>query len=329
MSTPGELMALVEEARGPDGLRRLLASMGQGVSPELAEACWRARLTLSGRELQVFRPGRAFPAISITGTRCELMCAYCRGRYLKGMLPATSPEELLRLCASLARRGAEGVLISGGFNRHGVLPVRPFLRAIRAVKEELGLRIAIHPGLVDQQLAEELVSAGVDIALFDLVGDEETIRDVIGLDRRPEDYLASLRALRDAGVPVLAPHVCLGMRGGVLSGELDALKMAREVGPDVLVLIIFVPTRGTPLWDREPPGLSDVAKLMAIARLMFPDVPVALGCMRPRGPYKRQVDPLAVRLGLDRIALPSKSALREAEALGLDVVWRDVCCAVP
>jgi len=36
-----------------------------------------------------------------------------------------------------------------------------------------------------------------------------------------------------------------------------------------------------------------------------------------------------VRLGLDRIALPSRRALEEAEARGLHVVWRGVCCAVP
>jgi len=329
MGIPRWLGEVLEEASGPSGLRTLITSLEGPLFSELAEACWRTRLTSFDNELQVFRPGERFPPISITGRRCELMCKYCLGRYLRGMIPAESPSELLKLCSSLAKRGAEGVLISGGFDKHGVLPVRPFLSVIRAVKESLGLTIAIHPGLVDRELAEELFSAGVDIALFDIVGDEETIRNVIGLNKSPRDYAVSLRALREAGIPVLAPHVCLGVRGGELSGELEALKMARAVRPDVLVLIIFVPTRGTPFWGREPPSPGDVGKLMAIARLMFPNTPVALGCMRPRGPYKAEVDALAVRLGLDRIALPSRRALEEAEALGLHVVWRGVCCAVP
>ena len=329
MGAPRWLEERLEKASGPGGLSELLSSLeGQRFS-ELAEACWRTRLAGFGRELQAFRPGERFPPISITGRRCELMCKYCLGRYLRGMLPAESPTKLLELCSSLARRGAEGVLISGGFDRHGVLPVRPFLSTIRAVKERFGLRIAIHPGLVDRGLAEELCSAGVDIALFDLVGDEDTIRNVIGLDKHPEDYMASLKALKEAGIPVIAPHICIGMKGGRLSGELEALKMARAVRPDVLVLIIFVPTRGTPFWGREPPKPGDVGKLMAVARLIFPGTPVALGCMRPRGPYKAEVDALAVRLGLDRIALPSRRALEEAEALGLHTIWRGVCCAVP
>ena len=329
MGARGWLEEALEKASGPSGLRELLSSLAGQRFSELAEACWRTRLMSFGRELQVFRPGERFPPISITGRKCELMCKYCLGRYLRGMLPAESPGKLLKLCSSLAKKGAEGVLISGGFDKHGVLPVRPFLPTIRKVRERLGLKIAIHPGLVDRGLAEELCSAGVDIALFDLVGDEDTIRNVIGLDKRPEDYMASLKALKEAGIPVMAPHICIGMKGGRLSGELEALKMARAVRPDVLVLIIFVPTRGTPLWDREPPKPGDVGRLMAIARLMFPETPVALGCMRPRGPYKAEVDVLAVKLGLDRIALPSKRALKEARALDLDIVWRGVCCAVP
>jgi len=247
------------------------------------------------------------------------------------MIKAETPEKFIRVCTSLAERGALGILVSGGYTREGILPVRPFLKAIRYVKDHLGLKVAIHPGLVGPDLAEELASAGVDVALCEVVGDELTIREAIGLDKGPGDYLASMMALRDAGIPRLAPHVCLGIRGGLLSGELEALKMVKAVGPDVLVLIIFVPTPGTPYGAREPPGPAEVGKLMALARLMLPDVPVALGCMRPRkdGSYRRTVEELALRLGLNRIALPSKETLELARSLGLEVVRRPVCCALP
>ncbi len=330
MKVWAELKGLVEEATGPSGLRAVLAGMeGLGLDV-LREECWRLRLAVSGRELRAFRPGRRFPAISITGGRCELMCKYCRGRYLKGMIPAETPAKLWKVCSSLAEAGAEGVLISGGYTREGVLPVRPFIPTIRAVVERLGLKVAVHPGLVDRALAEELAAAGVEVAFCELVGDEGTMKEAMGLDKRPEDYLASALALRDAGVPYLSPHVCIGIKGGELAGELDALKMAKAVGADVLVLIVFVPTRGTPYRGREPPALADVSKLMALTRLMFPDAPVALGCMRPRSrPYRDQLDVIAVRLGLDRIALPARAAVEEARALGLEVSWHDICCGLP
>ena len=325
-----EIRSLVEEAKGPGGLRTLLDHLRGPLFSELARECWELGLSRHGRTLLAFRPGLRFPAISITGTRCALRCKYCSGYYLKGMISAETPEELWRVCSSLAERGAEGVLISGGYDRHGVLPVRPFLRTLRAIKERLGLKLAIHPGLVDRELAEELVSAGVDVALCELVGDRETVREAIGMDKGPEDYEAALLALREAGIPHLAPHVCIGIKGGELAGELEALRIAAKAEPDVLVLIIFMPTPGTPYADREPPALEDVVKLMALTRCLFSDVPVALGCMRPRKrPYRERVDVAAVELGLDRIVLPAKAALRAAEEKGLEVKWRDVCCALP
>ena len=326
----GELEQIVEEASGPEGLVEVLASMDGEVLKALRSDCWRARLRSFGRQLLAFRPWPKFPSISITGRRCELMCKYCMGAYLKGMLHAERPEELLELCSRLADKGANGVLISGGYTRDGVLPVRPFLKAIRAVKERFGLTVAIHPGLVGRELAEEIASAGVDVALCEVLGDEGTIREAVGLDKKPEDYLASMLALRDAGVPKLAPHVPIGMWGGVLAGELEALKMVRAARPDVLVLIVFMPTRGTPYATRKPPGLADVEKLMAVARLMFPSTPVALGCMRPRErSYRARLDVAAVELGLDRIVLPAGEAVEKAGGLGLEVAWRDTCCAIP
>ena len=329
MRTWEEIRGLVEEARGSRGLEEVLASIGPSELEELAERCWSLRLARFGRELQVFYPWRRFPAISITGHRCELGCKYCRGRYLRGMISAETPGELIRVCSSLAEKGAEGILISGGYTREGILPVGPFLEAIRHVKEHFGLRIAIHPGLVGPDMACELAEAGVDLALCEVFGDEETLREAVGLRRHPGDYLASMRALKEAGLR-LAPHICLGIRGGRLSGELEALRMARDVGPDVLVLIIFIPTPGTPYGDRSPPDPADVEKLMALARLMLPDVPMALGCMRPRrGPYREAVEEAALRMGFNRMALPGKKALELARRLGLEVVRREVCCALP
>ena len=324
------LRELVEGARGREGLYAILEQVNAEALKALRADCWRVRLEGFGRSLLAFRPWPRFPAISITGHRCELMCKYCMGTYLRGMIPVETPGELLKVCSSLAEKGATGVLISGGYTREGVLPIRPFLRAIRAVKE-LGLTIAVHPGLVSQELAEEIASAGIDIALCEVIGDEDTVREAVGLaEKGPGDYLASMQALRDAGVPTIAPHIPIGMLGGSLAGELEALKMARAVRPDVVVMIVFMPTRGTPYAGRRPPELDSVAKVLAIARLMFPRTPVALGCMRPRErPYKARLDVAAVELGLDRIVLPSKEAVGRAYELGLSVEWRDECCAVP
>jgi hypothetical protein len=51
--------------------------------------------------------------------------------------------------------------------------------------------------------------------------------------------------------------------------------------------------------------------------------------MRPKGRYRAELDLLAVRAGLDRIAVPTPGAVREATSLGLRPVWSEECCVFP
>jgi uncharacterized radical SAM superfamily protein len=49
--------------------------------------------------------------------------------------------------------------------------------------------------------------------------------------------------------------------------------------------------------------------------------------MRPYGAYRRAVDELAVRAGLNGIVNPSANVASLAATLGLTVIGRDECCA--
>ena len=75
-----------------------------------------------------------------------------------------------------------------------------------------------------------------------------------------------------------------------------------------------------------PPDVEEVAALLAEARLRFPDVPLHLGCMRPRRAYRARLDPLAVRAGVNVLVSPSREGKAAAEALGLEVVQTRECC---
>jgi len=76
-----------------------------------------------------------------------------------------------------------------------------------------------------------------DIVSFDFVADKETIREVYGLEREPEDYLRVYRALRRK-VPVM-PHLTLGLKEGKWDGEescLGSFGERRGRWPDVYCL---------------------------------------------------------------------------------------------
>ncbi|MHA2086550.1 MAG: hypothetical protein ACXABD_22645, partial [Candidatus Thorarchaeota archaeon] len=63
---------------------------------------------------------------SVTGMACSLMCDHCEGRLLKGMEPALDPETLLQKCTEAKEKGGEGVLISGGSDARGHVPLARF-----------------------------------------------------------------------------------------------------------------------------------------------------------------------------------------------------------
>ena len=268
----------------------------------------------------------AFPSISVTGPFCALKCKHCEGRVLRTMHPAPSPAKLFDLCSRLKEKGAVGCLISGGCLPNGSVPLRRFIGAIARIKRELGLTVVVHTGLIDGLTARRLKEAGVDAALIDVIGSDETIRDVYRLRRGVEDYKAALRALHDSGIPFV-PHILVGLHYGRLLGELQALRMIAKYSPSAVIVIALIPIPGTRMEGVKPPSPLDVARVMAIARVMMPKTPLALGCMRPPGRHRVETDRLAIEVGVEGIAFPTEEAVELARSLGLRVSFSHLCCS--
>ena len=282
------------------------------------EAAWRVRQAR-------FEPQIAFAypvdtaLVSVTGAQCALDCAHCGGYYLRHM---QSIEE--------ANAGdAPSVLISGGCDPQGRVPVVEVLDRVAGLRANRP-RLNWHLGLIDASTADAVagVMAPGDVVSFDVVGDRQTIREVYGLDATPADYEAAYRLLRRTLPPTVrvVPHITIGLRGGQLGHERPAMDALARCGLDTLVMLVLIPTPGTRYADRSPPEVEQVAWLLAEARQRFPDVPLHLGCMRPRRAYRARLDPLAVRAGVNLLVSPSREGKAAAQALGLQVVKTRECC---
>ena len=269
---------------------------------------------------------KAFPSISITGSSCALKCKHCNGKVLDTMYPAQTPEALFDLCVKLKNNGAVGCLISGGCLPDGSVPIDKFVDAIAKIKKNLGLTVVTHTGVIDFSTTKRLKDAGVDAALIDIIGSDETISEVYRLDVSVEDYDRSLRAFHEAGIPFV-PHVLVGLHYGELKGELEALKMIAKYSPSAVITIAFMPIHGTPMENVIPPEPEDIVRILSIARLLMPDTPLVLGCMRPKGEQRTKTDLLAVRAGVDAIAFPVEEAIRLAESMNLEISFSSLCCS--
>jgi len=267
-----------------------------------------------------------FPTISITGKACALMCKHCGGTVLNTMYPATSPDALFELCAQLKEKGAKGCLISGGCLPDGAVPLGRFVDSIAKIKHQLGLTVFVHTGVIDFKTAHGLKTAGVDAALLDIIGSNETLKEIFNLEASVKDYANSLKALYEAGIEFV-PHVIVGLHYGKLQGELHALRMVSELNPSALVIIAFMPIRGTEMENVKPPGPIDIAKVIAAAKLMLPDTPLVLGCMRSKDKHRSETEILAIEAGVDAIAFPTEDAVEFAQSHGCETSFSSFCCS--
>ncbi len=278
------------------------------------------------RTIDCFYPGHGFPAISVTGGQCALNCKHCSRKYLEGMIPATKPEELLEVAEALAERGAKGFLLSGGSDAGGVVGVADFADAISEIKSTTDLLVNAHVGLTKRPELQRLVRAGVDAFSTDLYGDKDTIADVLGIGATPEDYLRVITDLGELGALRVAPHICMGIRGGKLGGEARALEALRPLAPEVLIIISLIPTKGTSYSGVKVPDHSMTVQVVRKAREQLPDTKLLLGCMRSK--LDRSSEEEMVEAGIDGIVLPAPATVDALRKKGYGTRKRATCCAM-
>ncbi len=270
----------------------------------------------------------AWPAISVTGAECALNCDHCRAEILKPMRPATTPEALWQAASGLARRGVGGMLLTGGSNSRNEVVYEPYLPVIRRIKDAFPhFRIAAHTGLVDRHAAQGLAGSGVDVAMLDIIGAQDTVTRVYHLKRAVADFEASLAHLAATGMRVV-PHVVIGLHYGRLLGEWRALEMIAPYAPAATVLVVAMPYYASPSRPFRVPESREVGGFFLDARGLLPGVPLLLGCARPAGKVKAEIDAYGVMAGLDGIAHPAEGTVELARKTGREARLSAGCCSV-
>ncbi|MEN5082842.1 radical SAM protein [Bosea sp. TWI1241] len=317
-------MALAAEVGLPDVLADRLAAIGLPYRERLFRASTPSFRQFDSDELGACRSG-AFPAFSITGGTCALNCKHCRAEILKPMIPTGDPaafEATLR--GMIARQGLKGFLLSGGSSRRNEVPFDRYLPAIRRLKDDHpGLEVLLHTALVDARRAAALKAAGVDVAMLDIIGDQDTVREVYHLDRPVADFDASLGHLVAAGLTVV-PHIVVGLHFGRLRGEERALEIIARHRTGAAILVVLMPAFAMQGFGVVDPVTA--AGFFGEARQALDDRLLLLGCARPHGAARPTLDVAAVLAGFDGVAYPTDEAVQAARALGRPFEHAHACC---
>ncbi len=270
----------------------------------------------------------SFPAFSITAGACALDCDHCKAKILEPMIPATTPEMLEAKVRDLVTlQDLQGFLLSGGSNRRNEIKYERYYPVIERLKRDFPhLKIAIHSALIDGPRAKAMEAAGVDTAMMDVIGAEETIREVYHLDRPVADFEAALAALAATQMEVV-PHIVIGLNYGRILGEARALEIVSRYPVHSLVLVVIMPFYAAP-GTFVTPSPEAVGRIFLEARRRIPERDVLLGCARPAGLHKRATDAYAVMAGLDGIAFPADGAVAVAELTGRPFTQQHACCSM-
>ncbi len=273
------------------------------------------------------KKSNSFPPFSITGNTCSLKCDHCNAEILKSMAPVLEPRDLYERARVIYGSEGHGFLLSGGSNSKGIVDILPYIATIKRIKSDFNLKVIVHCGLVTEEIADGLLDAGIDSAMLDIIGDEDTICKVYHLNATVEDYDNSLKYLSERNINS-SPHVVIGLKHGKIAGEYGAIDIISKYNISSVVLVGFMPMTGTKMENITPPEPEEIGDVFLYARKKFFDTPVLLGCERPYGISKLKIEEFAVKAGLNGIAYPSEGVIPFSVRLGLMPKFSELCCSL-
>ncbi|MDP3975730.1 MAG: radical SAM protein [bacterium] len=268
-----------------------------------------------GRAIQFVYP-QDTQVVSLSDGSCALGCDHCNKHYIEQM-PTLRDQ---------VKPNTTSYLISGGLKPDGKSFVLDKKKEIEAIKKKGNYRFNSHVGFVAPEELDAMAEL-VDYVSFDFVSDAAVIKRVYHLDKTVDQYIAQFKLLRQK-IEVY-PHVTIGLDAGRIHWEYEAIDILNSLGADRLVLNVLIPTPGTKFEKVPNPDLSEVTKVFRHARKTFSgDRLLILGCMRPSGAYRGELDLMAVQEGVDRIVQPTPPARKYAEEQGFDISYFYECCAL-
>ncbi len=281
---------------------------------------------VSSKRINFFITSNLFPSLSVTGTSCALMCKHCEGKLLEALIPATTCEELEKKALMLHKYGAKGLLLTGGCDKRGRVPMSSLIPSIKKIKQKAELILIAHTGFISPEEARALKNSGLDGIGFDVIGDISTAREIYGLDVSEKEYTESLQAVEEAGIMIF-PHVCVGLHFGEFKGEYRALELIKAITPSTIIITGLMPVAGTPM-EHVKPHPRDFEKVIKRAIEMFPDTPIVLGCAHSSGKDRGEIERIALRCGISGIASPTMQTIDFARKKGFEISYYGTCCGI-
>lgn len=210
--------------------------------------------------------------LSIKTGGCPEDCGYCsQSAHFKTGLNASKLMDVDAVLAEARQakaNGADRFCMGAAWRSLKDRDLPKVCEMISAVKAE-GLETCVTLGMLEEGQAEKLKAAGLDNYNHNLDTSREYYGKVIST-RTYEDRLETLDRCRKAGV-----SLCCGGILGMGEQQSDRVGLIHELSkikphPESVPINALVPIEGTPLGKSEQIGAIELARAIAVSRIVFP-----------------------------------------------------------
>lgn len=265
-------------------------------------------------EITIVTPDRT-KSVSLTGKACAFCCSHCNKRYLSGM-------ENISDTIKKGKREYSSFLISGGMNNKGYVDIDKHIEQLKKIKS-WGVKINAHTGMIPHDSLKQSIPF-INALSIDFVSDKKTIEEVYHTDWSVNDYIKLIESSRHFLEPDI--HVTIGLYGGEIKGELESIKILKDLNIKRVVFLVMIPTKGTKYENCKPTDIKELDKFFMQARDIMPNEEFISGCMHPRGEYAEMLDDIAIKYNFSKIVMAGRQIKNKALEKGIILKESRECC---
>lgn len=201
---------------------------------------------------------------------CKRNCMYCGLRRDNKNIKRyrLSEEEILDFARKAVGYGYKTLVLQGGEDDYFTIS-----RLINIVKEIKRLGVALTLSIGERSFDEykALKEAGADRFLIRIETTDKALYEELDPGMSHDERKRCLSDLRKLGYEV-GSGALVGLPGQTIESLADDILYFKEIDADMIGIGPFIPNEDTPLKDAEGGDLILALKMMAITRLLLPDI---------------------------------------------------------
>ena len=205
-------------------------------------------------------------------TYCKNDCNFCFFRSSNNKPPRyrKSIDEIISTAKELQNSGIHLIDLTMGEDPYYFNNPQKLIEIVGKVKEETDLPIMVSPGVIPDQLIDELMGAGADwYALYQ----ETHNRQLYEKLRVNQDYELRFNAKRYAKKQgmLIEEGLLVGMGNSVLD-TIKSFDVMKKLNVSQIRTMTFIPQEGTPMANWQQKNFLSELLNIAVMRLVFPDL---------------------------------------------------------